>query len=72
MPTISADSLSYATIYQFDPDRDLQRAYITDSTYHWGSNQTRCDNGNTNLDLLDYGLGYQSAYVRLVSSFVEP
>jgi endoglucanase len=50
------DALESEDIYQFIPQKDLYRAYITDSTYHWGSNQTRANNGNTNYDVVFYHL----------------
>jgi hypothetical protein len=50
------EATTQADIYRFDPSRDLYRAYITDATYHWGSNQARCDNGNTNYDMIHFGL----------------
>ena len=42
--------------YKFAPDRDLYRAYMRPDSYHWGSNQTRATFGNTNFDMVQYGL----------------
>jgi MYXO-CTERM domain-containing protein len=42
-------------------EKDLYRAYITDATYHWGSNNARSCNGNTNTDMLVYKLDAQNA-----------
>ncbi len=50
------DALNSQDIYQFIPEQDLYRAYITDPTYHWGSNSTRANNGNTNYDIVTYNL----------------
>lgn len=50
------DTLNSQDIYQFIPEQDLYRAYITDSTYHWGSNSARANNGNTNYDVVTYNL----------------
>ena len=43
-------------LYRFRPGQDLYRAYMPDQAYHWGSNYVRAALGNTNLDMLNYGL----------------
>jgi hypothetical protein len=50
------NAINSEDIYQFIPEKDLYRAYITDSTYHWGSNGARANNGNTNYDVVTYNL----------------
>jgi len=47
---------SSVEIYGFRPELDLYRAYMREDSYHWGSNQPRANFGNTNYDLLQYGL----------------
>jgi endoglucanase len=42
-------------------DKDLYRAFITDATYHWGSNNARACNGSTNVDMLVYTLDAPNA-----------
>ena len=42
-------------VYGFD-DRDLYRNHLTPEQYHWGSNTLRTETGNTNLDLMRYGV----------------
>ena len=48
-------------IYRFDPHDDLYRAFLHDGQYHWGSNNPRANYGNTNLDVIRYGLAGQDA-----------
>ena len=43
-------------LYGFQPDQDLYRAYLPETSYHWGSNFVRSALGNTNLDMLHYDL----------------
>jgi hypothetical protein len=43
-------------IYGFSPGDDLYRAFMHDPQYHWGSNGPRANYGNSNLDVLTYGL----------------
>lgn len=43
-------------IFGMKPDRDLYRAFMPDWAYHWGSNQPRANVGNTNFDVVQYGL----------------
>ena len=40
---------------------DLYRAHITSSSYHWGSNKVRANYGNSNLDVITYGLAGRKA-----------
>lgn len=42
--------------YKFVPERDFYRAYMRRDSYHWGSNRERAAFGNTNFDLVQYGL----------------
>ncbi|GAC1630572.1 MAG: hypothetical protein NVS9B10_23130 [Nevskia sp.] len=51
-------------IYGFNPSDDLYRAFLHDPQYHWGSNQPRANYGNSNLDLLTYGLAQAPAPYR--------
>ena len=44
-------------VYGFDSDDDLYRAYIHPPQYHWGSNRTRANYGNSNLDVVTYSIG---------------
>jgi endoglucanase len=39
-------------IYVGAPELDLYRAYMPDSTFHWGHNMVRANVGNTNMDLV--------------------
>ncbi|HTP38109.1 MAG TPA: glycoside hydrolase family 9 protein [Steroidobacteraceae bacterium] len=48
------DVNSSTTVYGFD-NSDLYRAYVDDDVYHWGSNETRANYGNSNVDALAYG-----------------
>jgi hypothetical protein len=43
-------------IYGFTAGDDLYRAFIHPPQYHWGSNGPRANYGNSNLDVLTYGL----------------
>jgi hypothetical protein len=43
-------------LYGFKPDLDLYLAYMRDDTYTWGSNQARANFGNTNYEMVQYGL----------------
>ena len=45
-----------AELYGFQPDQDLYRAFLPETSYHWGSNFVRSALGNTNLDMLHYDL----------------
>ncbi|MFL6604073.1 MAG: glycoside hydrolase family 9 protein [Steroidobacteraceae bacterium] len=46
--------------YGFNPDDDLYRSFMPAAQYHWGSNNPRAAYGNTNLDVLTYGIDRQS------------
>jgi endoglucanase len=50
--------------FGFHIDRDLYRAYLTDSSYHWGSHMTRANCGNQNLDVVNYNIhpGHDNFY----------
>jgi endoglucanase len=43
-------------IYGFQPDDDLYRSFLHDEQYHWGSNGPRANYGNSNMDMLTYGI----------------
>ncbi|MEI9941344.1 MAG: glycoside hydrolase family 9 protein [Pseudomonadota bacterium] len=43
-------------IFQFKPELDLYRAFMRADSYHWGSNVARAGYGNTNYDMVAYGL----------------
>jgi endoglucanase len=43
-------------IYGFQPDDDLYRAFLHDEQYHWGSNGPRANYGNSNMDMLTFGI----------------
>jgi endoglucanase len=43
-------------IYGFNAADDLYRAFMHDPQYVWGSNSTRAQYGNSNLDVVTYGL----------------
>jgi hypothetical protein len=45
--------------FGFQPDRDLYRSRVGDSTYHWGSHMTRANCGNQNLDVVRYNIDPQ-------------
>lgn len=49
-----------ADIYRFRPEADLYAAYLRPDSYHWGSNNVRASTGNTNYDLVQYGLAAPS------------
>jgi hypothetical protein len=77
--TIVADKLQDATnghqIYKFSPEDDFYRAFLHDSQYHWGSNNPRANYGNTNLDMVQYGISsidqqsYQSRALEVLHYF---
>lgn len=56
-----ADVAAGNQIYGFATNEDLYRAYLHDPQYHWGSNNPRANYGNTNLDVLKYGLAGKNA-----------
>ncbi|HKY39983.1 MAG TPA: glycoside hydrolase family 9 protein [Polyangiaceae bacterium] len=43
-------------IYAAAPEADLYRAYMRGDSFHWGHNMVRANVGNTNFDLVQYGL----------------
>jgi endoglucanase len=43
-------------VYGFQPNDDLYRAFLPDDGYHWGSNAPRANYGNSNMDVLSYGI----------------
>lgn len=43
-------------VYGFASHDDLYRAFLPDPQYHWGSNNPRAQYGNTNMDVLTYGI----------------
>ena len=42
--------------YGFHPEKDLYRSYLSDRTYHWGSNNIRASRGSSNYDVVVYNL----------------
>lgn len=46
--------------YGFTPSDDLYRSFLPDPQYHWGSNRVRANYGNTNMDVVYYGVGAAS------------
>jgi endoglucanase len=53
----SGDVSAGNRIYGFNADDDLYRAYMHPPQYGWGSNRTRANYGNTNLDVVTYKIG---------------
>lgn len=51
-------------VYGFNPNDDLYRAFMHDQQYTWGSNNPHAQYGNTNMDVVTYGLdaGNDSKY----------
>jgi hypothetical protein len=43
-------------VYGTGLEGDLYRAYMSEPSYHWGSNRVRAQLGNTNHEMIDYGL----------------
>jgi len=62
---ILADKLSDVNaanqIYAFAASDDLYRNFMHDAQYGWGSNQTRGNYGNTNIDVANYGIAVSSS-----------
>jgi hypothetical protein len=58
--TLLADKLNDVRapnhVYGFHPEDDLYRAFLHDEQYHWGSNNPRAAYGNTNVDVMTYGV----------------
>jgi hypothetical protein len=50
------DAKSGSHVYGFDPKDDLYRAFLHEPQYHWGSNNPRAQYGNSNMDIVTYGL----------------
>jgi hypothetical protein len=60
---ILADKLRDAkssNVYRLNPRDDLYRAYLHEQQYHWGSNNPRAQYGNSNMDVVAYGLDKSS------------
>ena len=55
-----ADLQKSSETYGFNPDDDLYRSFMPEAQYHWGSNNPRAAYGNTNLDVLTYGIDGQT------------
>ncbi|MGO9993187.1 MAG: glycoside hydrolase family 9 protein [Steroidobacteraceae bacterium] len=51
-----ADALAGNQIYGFNPEDDLYRDFLHDAQYHWGSNAPRANYGNSNVDVIRYGV----------------
>jgi hypothetical protein len=66
--TVLADKLSDVRagnqVYGFHPDDDLYRSFLGEAQYHWGSNNPRAAYGNTNMDVVTYGMdpGNEATY----------
>lgn len=61
-------------IYRFRPEADLYAAYLRPDSYHWGSNNVRASTGNTNYDLVQYGLvapGDRASYVERAAGMLH-
>jgi endoglucanase len=62
-------------VYGFRPDDDLYRAFMHTAQYHWGSNNPRAGYGNTNMDVITYGIdppgnaGYSTRAVEVLHYF---
>jgi endoglucanase len=58
--TLLADKLNDVRagnqVYGFHPDDDLYRSFLGEAQYHWGSNNPRAAYGNTNMDVITYGI----------------
>jgi hypothetical protein len=58
--TLLADKLNDVRtgnqVYGFRPDDDLYRSFLGEAQYHWGSNNPRAAYGNTNMDVITYGI----------------
>jgi endoglucanase len=57
-------------IYGFTASDDLYRNYLHDAQYTWGSNETRSNYGNTNIDVANYGIAVPST-VPFISRALE-
>lgn len=44
-------------------EKDLYRAHMEDSAYHWGSNIVRSQAGNLNLDFIQYSINPEDALI---------
>jgi endoglucanase len=70
-----ADVKAGNQIYGFNPDDDLYRAFLHDQQYHWGSNDVRGQYGNTNIDVVTFGVdkankaGYETRALDTVHYF---
>lgn len=51
-----ADVRAGNDVYGSRDDADLYRAFLHPAQYHWGSNNPRAAYGNTNLDVVTYGI----------------
>jgi hypothetical protein len=47
---------SYDALYRLAVNEDLYRSYMPDANYTWGSHMTRANTGNTNFEVLAYGI----------------
>ena len=52
----TAEAKQNRKFYGFHPEQDLYRSYLTDKTYHWGSNRIRANRGSSNYDVVVYNL----------------
>lgn len=56
----SRDAKSGSHVYGFAANDDLYRAFLHEPQYHWGSNNPRAQYGNSNMDVIAYGLDKSS------------
>jgi endoglucanase len=56
----SSDAKSGSHVYGFAANDDLYRAFLHEPQYHWGSNNPRAQYGNSNMDVIAYGLDKSS------------
>ncbi len=45
-----------SAVYRVNANDDLYRAFLHEPQYHWGSNNPRAQYGNSNMDVVAYGL----------------
>jgi len=50
------NALGSSELYGGDIASDLYRSFLTDSSYHWGSNRVRLEQGHTNYLMVEFGL----------------
>lgn len=60
----TAEAENDREFYGFHPEQDLYRSYLSDRTYHWGSNGIRGNKASSNYDVVVYNLlpGQEQTY----------